>query len=399
MINEITIDNFIKKNKNFFILLLWLISSIFFYFYIYNKYGEPPRYGMFDWNRYYDGANYILKGKLPDFPSYYFFSYCLYLALSIKIIFPYFTLLIAIILNLISSFLIFNITKKLFSNFAALICLIIFLFFPYYQMWVFFIQPVTFFSFCLLLVAYTIINIENIRYKFSLLTLSLILVFTSRPNGISEIVSVYIFLILFYLKINKNISFFIFLAGIPIISFLLIYLSKSMSIQNIYNAWFVTELKEFGFENEKLNLPTKNFENCLGLTKNEIQNLNSDNAPISNINFWICSTFTSPIEVLKIFMTRIFLILSFYKPVLSAKHNFFSLITLIPMYILFLIGFFKNIHIKKIFILISLLLVFATIAIHTVDGDNRVYSSFLPFIFIISSGGFFYLLKQVKFLY
>ena len=397
MFTEDKIENFFDKRKNYIILFLWLISSVFFYFYIYQKYGQPPRYGMFDWNRYKDGAIDLLNFKIPSWPSYYFFSYCLYLALSIKIFFPYLTLVIAIFLNLISSFLIFNTSKKLFNNTTAFISLLMFLFYPYYQMWVFFIQPVSFFSFCLLFVLYSIVNFENKNKNILLLFSSLILTFTARPNGITEIISVYIFLSIFYFYINKKIAFSILIFGILIIFVLLFYLSNSMSLMNVYDAWYVTERIEFGFNNN-LELNTNNFKACLGMTNAEIQNLRPHNAPNSNLNFWICSLFSSPLDVMKIFVHRFFIAISFYKPVLSIKHNIFSIFTLTPIYLFFLIGLFYNFKLKKLFIILSLFLALSTISIHTVDGDNRVYSAFLPFIFILASGGINIVMKKIKIL-
>ena len=300
MLNEYKIENFLKKNKNIIIIFFWLISSVLFYFYILNKYGEPPRYGMFDWNRYYDGAISLLNFQIPEWPSYYFLSYCLYLATSIKIFFPYFTLIVAMILNLICCFLIYKISLNLFNDIAAVICVLIFLFYPYYQMWIFFIQPVNFFSFCLILVLYSIVNYKNNLTSIIVLLLSLILVFTARPNGISEVISVYIFLIIFYFFYNKKTSFLIFVSGIPIIYLLLIFLSNSMSIMNVYDAWYLTEMKEFGYELDA-NLGNKNFSYCLGLSSTEILNLNQNNAPKSDLNFWVCSIIISPLDVLKIF--------------------------------------------------------------------------------------------------
>ena len=396
MISESLLDKLLVKNKSYIILSLWLISTIFFYYYIYNKYGPPPRYGMYDWNRYYDGALSLLNLKYPEWPSNYFLSYCIYLALSVKIFFPHFTLFLAVVLNLISSFLIYNICIKLFDNRAAFICLIIFLFYPYYQMWVFFIQPVSFFSFCLIFVLYSVVNFNHSKRRIILLILSLILVFTARPNGISEIISVYIFLIIFYYFYNKVISFFIFITGLPIIYFLLSYLGNSMSIQNVYDAWFVTELEEFGFKTKKLDLSYVNFSKCLNLSDKQLINLNAHNAPNSNLKFWICSMITSPIEIIKIFTVRFFLTLSFFKPILSLKHNIFSIITLTPIYIFFLIGFFNEFKVKKIFIVLSLILVLSTISIHLSDGDNRVFSAFFPFVFVLASGGFIVLLKKIK---
>ena len=182
MFNQTKLEKFLIYKKNYLIFFFWLVSSIFFYFYIYDKYGQPPRYGMYDWNRYYDGAKDLLEFNIPDWPAYYFLSYCLYLALSVKIFFPYFTLILALIINLISSFLVYNICNKLFNNTAAFICLLVFLFYPYYQMWVFFIQPVSFFSFCLLFVLYSVVNYEHSKNNILILIFSLILVFYSKAK-------------------------------------------------------------------------------------------------------------------------------------------------------------------------------------------------------------------------
>ena len=167
-----------------------------------------------------------------------------------------------------------------------------------------------------------------------------------------------------------------------------------MHMMPVNETWFLHDLKQFGFKN--LNVGVNNLKTCLGLTELEISNLNNINSPKSSLSFWICSFFVSPIDVIKIIFLRIFVVITAYKPVFSVTHNIFSFLTLIPLYFFFIIGFFTKINLKKIYILISLILVLISISIHYVDGDNRVFTAFLPLVFIISSGGFFIFLETIK---
>ena len=385
MINSkyiIELENFLKNNSFKVILFLWILSTIFFYFYVSNKYGDVPRYGMFDWQRYRDGAENILNGKLPEFPSNYFLSYCIYLALSLKFFFPITTLIFSIILNLFSAILIYKITYNIFDTLSAFFSLVLFLFYPYFQMWVFFIQPVSFFAFTMLLVAYAVCT-YNIKKMPILIIFSVILTFTARPNGVAELISIFIFLTYVYYSKSRITSLMIGVLGIATIFTGIKYLSYAMGVNNVYDVWNISELGEFGYTkyipNQKILIECTNFKN--------LELLNKDNSPPSSLDFWLCASLNAPLDVIKIFLLRFFFMMSFFKPVLSFKHNVFSLATLIPLYFFSIVALLHNFNIKKFYIILTLMLLFISVSLHGLDGDNRVYSAFLPMIFILSSGG------------
>ena len=165
------IKNFIF-NVFFYIIIIWIISSILFYFYVSQRYGIPPIYGQIDWERYKDGALSILNFTLPEFPARYYLSYCIYLAISINIKFPIFSLILNLFLNLISAILIYKISELLFNKISALICIILFLFYPFIQMWVFFIQPVSYFSFSIILLTYAVVTTNKHNQNYLLIFIS-----------------------------------------------------------------------------------------------------------------------------------------------------------------------------------------------------------------------------------
>jgi len=215
----------------------------------------------------------------------------------------------------------------------------------------------------------------------------------ARPNGVTELIAVYLFLtIYFYLNEKKNLYLLIPLGLLVIIY--INYLGKNaIKMLPVYETWFMLDLKQFGFDN--LNVSTYNLKICLNLTEQEILNLNRTNSPKSSLSFWICSFIYSPIEVIKIAFLRVFVVLSGYKPSYSMAHNLFVLFTLTPIYVLFIFGLIKDFNLKKFYILCSILLILISISIYYVDGDNRVFTAFLPLILIISSGGLNFFLKFI----
>ncbi len=380
----------LKYNVFIHIIIIWIISSILFYFYVSKRYGTPPIYGQIDWERYKDGALSILNFKLPEFPARYYLSYCIYLAISINLKFPFFSLILNLFLNLISAILIFRISEFLFNKTSALICIILFLFYPFIQMWVFFIQPVSFFSFSIVLLTYAVVKTNKINQNYLLIFISALLVLLARPHGISFVVSLFIFLII-QNKLNHKINLIIYFLFLVFLSIYINYLGSG-NIIPIFESWRMEDLKQFGY-----NLPLINDQSlkiCLNLSDKELNNFSRENSPSTSLGFWACSFFNNPIDVLKIFLFRVFVSLSFYKPVFSFAHNIFSFLTLIPIYLFFLFSLIKFYNQKINFIFIAILLILFSSCITIVDGDNRVFSAVLPIIFIVSSGGIAFFFKK-----
>ena len=380
----------VKYNVLIHIIIIWIISSILFYFYVSKRYGIPPIYGQIDWDRYKDGALSVLNLKLPDFPARYYLSYCIYLALSISLKFPIFSLFLNLFLNLISAILIFRISEFLFNKTSALICIILFLFYPFVQMWVFFIQPVSFFSFSIILLTYAVVKTNKINQNYLLIFISALLTLLARPHGISFIISLFIFLIIKN-KLNHKINLIIYFLYLVFLSIYINYLGNG-NIIPIFESWRMEDLKQFGYSLPVIN--DQSLKICLNLSDKELNYFSRENSPTTSLNFWACSFFNNPIDVLKIFLFRIYVSLSFYKPVFSFAHNIFSFLTLIPIYLFFLFSLIKFYNQKINFIFISILLILFSSCVTIVDGDNRVFSAVLPIIFIVSSGGIGFFLKK-----
>ncbi len=393
--NILKIENTIYSKKNsisfLLILFLWTLSSFLFYFYVKERYGVPPIYGEIDWERYKNGALSVLQFNLPEFPGRYYVSYCLYLALNINFYFPYSSLVSNLLLNLFSAFLIYKIAENIFDPWSSIICTCLFLFYPFIQMWVFFIQPVSFFSFSILLLTYSLTKNKSNIFNIFLIIFASIVTLLARPHGIAFMISFFIFILLNNKNQNKKLIYPLYLIWLIFLFFYLIYLGNG-NIIPIYESWKMEDLKQFGFT-----LPTINHEslkNCTNLTEHEIQNFSRENSPKTSIGFWACSFFYNPIDVVKIFTYRIFAILSYYKPTFSFKHNLFSLFSLFPIYIFFIISIIKFYNLKINFILSSIILLLLSSCITIVDGDNRVYSAVLPLIFIVASGSISYYFKK-----
>ena len=379
--------------KSYFtIVALWLISSFVFFYYVKIRYGEPPIYGNIDWERYFNGANSIISLQWPDWPAKFYISYLLYLSLSLKFYFPLSSLILNCFFNLLSSFLIFQITLNLFNIRAAWISIIIFLFYPYVQMWVYFIQPVSFFSFCILLLIFLITLKLSLRTSIFILIAGL-MVLSARPNGIGIYLSLVIFMFLNYLQFkNKNYLFLLTCTSL-IFVFYFFYLRTGLGLIPIYETWFMEDIKQFGFIIPEIK--TINLSKCLNFTNDEILNLSRENSGKTNLRFWACSFYYNPIDVIKIFSYRAFAMLSYIKPVFSAKHNIFSLFTLLPIYIFFIFSLIKYYNLKLNFIFLSIIIFIFLSCIAVVDGDNRYFSAIFPTIIIVCSGGISYFANRI----
>ena len=382
----------ITDKSYFIILILWLISSFVFFYYVKIRYGEPPIYGNIDWERYFNGANSIISLQWPEWPSKFYISYLLYLSLSLKFYFPLSSLMFNCFFNLISSYLIFKITLNLFNIRAAWISIIIFLFYPYVQMWVYFIQPVSFFSFCILLLTLLITFKLNLRISILILIAGL-MVLSARPNGIGIYLSLVIFLFSKYLQFKNKDYLLLFFFSFFIFITYFFYLKSGLSLIPIYETWFMEDIKQFGFVIPELN--TTNLSKCLNFTDEKILNLNRENSGKTNLSFWACSLYYNPIDVIKIFSYRAFAMLSYIKPVFSTKHNIFSVLTLFPIYVFFIFSLIKFYNLKLNFIFLSLIIFIFLSCIAVVDGDNRYFSAIFPTIIIVSSGGISYFVKLV----
>ncbi len=388
-------SNFYFKNfKLVLILILWLFSSSFYFYYVKIRYGLPPIYGNIDWERYRDGALALTSLQFPEWPAKFYLSYLFYLSLSLKTYFPISGLVSNLILNLFSSILVYKISNNLFNQRAAWLALLIFLFYPYVQMWVFFIQPVSFFSFCILLLTFFVTSKVHNKTIIIFIIISSLLVLTARPNGIAIYASLIVFIFITSIKFYNKRYFYLLFISIFTIVLYFFYLSAGLSLIPIYETWFMEDIKQFGFNIPKLG--TYNLSVCLGFSDSEIANLNRKNSGVSSLSFWFCSFLNNPIDVIKIFSYRVFAMLTYIKPVFSFKHNIFSVITLLPLYIFFLIALIKFYNLKINFIVISIIIYIFLSCITVVDGDNRYFSAIIPIVIIVSSGGINYFFEIFK---
>ena len=333
-----------------------------------------------DSSTYVQGAKDLINlefpsGKATSYLGYIFYiSIFLYFKLNLT-----FVVLSQIFLTFLSSICIYKISKKFSSHTAAVLVLILYLFYLPLQMWNFYILTDTVFICLTIFIIYFFIFFKK-RYLLLLFFLIFFYI-VLRPHGIILIPSLALSLLI-WLHLQKRLKLFYLLLMVivilffPILSLLNHYLENEAIVSNILNKGII-----WGYENEnnylKYEMPANNANDLMSLflfLKNNIYTF--------SISFF---------KKIWFFIFRI-------RPYYSDFHNyyiiFFNLIYL-PAAIFGLIRLNNENNIG--IILMYFLVIFFTLAagLSWADWDGRFSLYILPIIFIFAGFGF-YNIKNLK---
>lgn len=381
---------FVYNKELITLILIFLSWSIFVFSYIFLddfvNAGELSRGFKFggDSQFYIDETKNLIEGNSVKLKSRITFYYTLMPFIYFNISLTWFVILQTIITGL-SSFFLYKITLKYFSKLAALICLLLFLFYIPIQIRNFYILTDILFIDLSIIIAYLICF-----YKKNFLPLIIFLLVSIsflRQNGILYIFSIFA-AILIYLY-NKKKYFFIFIYFLILI-FLIFPIQKILSslssnanlIDSIFNRGII-----YGYS-----FQTKSvcYQNCHSLEL--LRNANTS-------TLWDFFEFyrLNLINLSKIFFYKMFWLLARIRPYYSDFHNLYILLYSIILYPTFLYGFLKRpkkkfaINVILIFILSQIILFSLTF----VDWSGRFSLYFLPFIMIFSSFGISNLISSI----
>ena len=371
----LNIKNFITNNILYIIIFLYLLFTfgIFFLSDYINSANFTDGYILGgDSNRYINGATNLINFEYPkdrelSYIGYIFFiAIFQYLSLSLT-----FVTLTQIILTILSGLCIYQISKKLSSEFGGLFSISLYLFYFPLQIRNFYILTETIFICVLIFVIYFLVFFKK---KYLPLLVFLILFYIIiRPHGILIVPSL-ILASLTWILINKKYKLFFIsvllfiILLIPFFEFLNLHLEKVNIIKRIAKGGVIN-----GYEHES---------NFLEFTTP----LNTKNDLFSLIGFFIFNFETFCISVYKKFLFFIFRVRPYY----SEIHNFYLVFFNFIYLPLSIYGIIKNKYNKNFSIYFQYYLIIFFILgaiLSLVDWSGRFSLYILPILFIFSGVG------------
>ena len=375
------------KNYNSYIIVIytfWLVSIFFFFLFsdfikagsLENgvKLGNDSYFYLREAKNVIDGNASIVDYK-SKFGYIFFLLPFLYLKLPLL-----FIVFFQILLTGFSAWCLYRISSKYFCKLSGIISISLFLFYFPLQIRNFYILTDILFIDLLIILTYLLVFYRKIFFPLILfLILSLISI---RPNGILYLFSILICVLIYFIKYKKYLYLFFYLsiliiATIPIVSLLNTYmvelnLINKLSTRGIIWGWSL----EHNQICENTEIP------CLEI---EFINNNYQNNIFGFLEF-VWQNFSN---FFKVFVLKIFWLLSRVRPYYSDLHNSYILFFNLIFYPTFIYGFIRrprnnfSLNVIIFFIMLSLILVGLTFA----DWSGRFSLYFLPLIFIFSSYG------------
>jgi hypothetical protein len=285
------------------------------------------------------------------------------------------------IINFFAYLLFYKALKKILATTTAIIVIVYLLAFLPYQSWVVYLYTESiFYSTILILISVLILlKPDNSKNTF-IIVLALLLTVISRPLGVLFVCSTYLYL--FYAA-NKKWKIVILCGGIVVLA------GSYFIINTIFSSiedWTIT--KPFEEDNIICDLPSTIHSTSLYLNKSA--------GPLYQLFFYIHHNFAHFIQYAGIKLRYFFLMRRDYY---SSLHNAYILLNIIPVYILAIIGLFKEGKLSKeikAFILSSIILYAIAIVLQCDDYHNRFILSIYPFFVILAAKSVENLLVTLK---
>jgi len=361
------------------IILIYLIISIINY----NLYEFKI---VNDSIRYLNYAEELKYNFYVDPHNIWYFGYVLFIYLSKQIssepifiiIFQYILGLIGIISLFYGSLILFN------SKRAAVYTIFCYLVFYEIILWQSYVLCEGIYSSFICILLFAIIWYKKQRTKIGLLFLTVVIFFTIfiKPTGITIIISLLIY-ILYYLFKEKYNNIKLVITSLMFIGISIIILNRMLTTYVIIENYALGEII-YGVSGYK------GLHNVEPLLVSVPNNLYIPAENLSALNRIYLFIFYNPIYWSKLFFLKICYYVIHIRPYWSIAHNIFSLLILIPNYILSVIA------VKKMSINLNIRILLATyIVMHiiiigftSVDWDGRFLMPILPVIFLFAGYAF-----------
>lgn len=347
-----------------------------------------------DANRYIQEAKYLVNhGTLEDV-RHMFYILPIVLIATFEWLFPdeviYF-LLFQIMLSGIACCALYKAGERIFNtSLAGFFSVIIYLIWWDMIHWNITVMTESLTASTICFIIYFLSRFNGKSWQLWTLCMIMVILFLIRPTGIITIVSIISFMVSFYWFAIKDSS----VVKIAIVIGLFVF--AFVSANQMFLHWDFTEQYKKGsivtymdrIEGQPL------YHEELQLVPENLKLFESSTYPLLTI---LSFPLLNPVYFIKTASLKVWYLISSTRPYYSTMHNVFSLIWLGCIYFCFFVGMKRAINRPiKIFVLTSIFVNCALIAISTVDWDNRFYIPMEPGIVLMAGGGLAFLFKRNK---
>jgi len=339
------------------IFSVWLIIQSAIYLFIGVEYG-------FEGDKYINDAYLLIDYHSLNFDRLFYSIYSILISFFIKLGCNLWCVIIfQLLLNAFATYVLYLLAIELYKNrLTALVVSLIFIFSFQIQQWNFFLFTESIFISIIIFLYYIIAKFNSAKTRHYLyLSLLIVLLAFSRPSGFFFLAPVFIFITCIIYKEGFT-KFFLY--PITAIGFIII-------INLIYNQ--TNLLYHYNLSNSK---------HWIIWGYDFLQIDNFDN---------------SILDYLRLFILRIIYYFSNWRPFFSLNHNLIIIFSLVPIYLLALIGIFNtNTEHRRfnIFIFITIFIFTGFIMLTFVNWHGRFLAVLLPAIIIVSGYGVDYFIEK-----
>ncbi len=334
---------------------------------------EAPKY-------FEECQNILQNGHFFDkkylFYSVYILIHILFYKLGFETIGAY---LFQLLLNLLATYLLFNLTHKITGNNAvAFIAVILLLLTHTFQMWTVFLYTESVFSSLVIIFSYCFLVLNQQDYRNWMLT-SLVFLFLlfARPTGVILIPVLFVYFFILFVHHKEYLKAILFSASVSIV--IILMLNYAVQRSNSFN--FVQRF----FESQIIcDIPIQTIT-TIPATSNTL---------VSILEYII----HNKIEFLHLAGQRFISFWGMQRPYNSRAHDLFFACYFYPVYFLGLFGSSKlfKLHKRAFVFILSTLVCFTLSVVLTCDEwSNRFNVPIIPFVMILAAIGLYFSSKKI----
>jgi hypothetical protein len=358
------------------IIAVWVLVQIVFYF----LYGgiHPAN----DTERYMGAAMDILagqpvEGKVANYPGYNtFIALTMFFGGGSTSI-----VLFQMFVSLVAAVTVWKIGALIFGNAPGFIAALAFAAYPTLQQWNFYILTESLFISLLIISIYVSITARTWPH-FIVATCIVLFTVTIRPNGFIVLIAVLAYMAhVLWIRDKKVylVILIIFSAAIAIFAFNTI---DDMASQETILTFYEEGVVIYDYQSTKENIAF---------------HATTCRAVDSTVGQIFCFFKIHPLTTVNLIISRFGSFILHVRPYWSDFHNIFSLVTLIPIYLLAITSFFgAKSQNPEAWLLVTVFFLQATIVSFTIaDWDGRFLDVVLTPIIILASGGLFSIVRKI----
>ena len=348
------------------LLLLWSLIQIILFI----KFGVRT---SVDSELYISDAMNLLDGKLPEGRSIWYVSYSSFLALiffmggNITVV-----ILIQIALSGVATYCLFQLAMKIFNmREVAILAVVFYLLWIKIHEWNTFLYTESLFTSCCI-ISLTVLVKSKATWQYLVACVLLIFTFFIRPTGFALVIGLLCYGLFsikgfFSKKALVSLSLMVVVGAVVILSGML----ESYTLIESYAK------AEIIYPNITLGV----------VAPPDVYIPNADHSVLVRV---LLFAIYNPLYFLELFFLKLILFIGNIKPYFSTFHNVAIALTLYPLYVFAIKGFFRSpAHRKEKYFIVGFVSAQALIvALTSENWDGRFLVPLLPFVFLLSANGF-----------